>query len=269
MSLFGSDRPSPRLKPLEVARDTFVVRGIISSVGTTFTNMNSMVIRGAEPLVADTGMVTDRANWFDDVFSLVRPEEVRWIFISHTDSDHSGNLVEAHQCCPNATIVTSRPECYRTSASFGIPLERIRMVDDGEAFDLGDRVLRIVRPPVYDSPYTRGLFDPATRVFYSSDAFCAPMPNGPVDRVDEIEAPMWAEGMARFHHSSLCPWIGMVDQTRFRAEVDKLARLGIETIVGAHTPVIPKSHVATAFEQLARLPSAVPAPLSFAEVGER
>jgi len=258
--------PVLRQKPFEVASDTFVIRAVTPSIGATSTNLNSMVILAAEPVIVDTGMVTNRIDWFNDVFSLVPSDEVRWIYVSHNDSDHAGNLVEALERCPNAIVVTSRGESFRTSASFGIPLDRMRMVDDGETFGVGDRTLRAVRPPVYDSPYTRGLFDHSTHIYYASDAFCAPMPAEPVDRVDQMPAAMWAEGMARFHHFSVCPWIAMVDQARFQAEVSKLAGLGIEVIVGAHTPVICGSAVSQAFEQLARLPSTVPPPMADAGI---
>jgi flavorubredoxin len=250
--------PPPRQKPLEVAADTFVIRALTPSVGGTWTNLNSMVIRGAEPVIVDTGMVCNRATWFEDVFALVQPDEVRWIYVTHNDSDHAGNLVEALGRCPNATVVTSRGESFRTSASFGIPIERMRMVDSGQSFEAGDRSLKAVRPPVYDSPYTCGLLDPATRVYYASDAFCAPMPEGPVDWVDQIPAHLWADGMARFHHVSLCPWITMVDEGKFQAEVNKLAALDIKVIVGSHTPAIGGRSIARAFELLARLPSTIP-----------
>jgi flavorubredoxin len=262
VTLFAADVSvaGPRQRPLEVAADTFVIRAITSSTGGTWTNLNSMVIRAAEAVIVDTGMVTHRANWFEDVFSLVKPEEVRWIYITHIDTDHAGNVVEALDRCPNARLVTSAGESFRTSASLGIPLQRMRMVNNGETFDVGDRLLRAVRPPVYDSPYTRGLFDPCTRVYYAADAFCAPMPEEPVDRVAQIPPQLWAEGMARFHHLSLCPWITMVDQARFEGEIAKLAGLDMKVIVGAHTPVIDGKWVSMAFEQLARLPSAVPPP---------
>ena len=138
------------------------------------------------------------------------------------------------------------------------------MVDDGQEFGVGDRTLRAVRPPVYDSPYTRGLFDTRTHVYYASDAFAAPMPAEPVDSADQIPAAMWAEGMAQFHHFSICPWIAMVTPVRFRAEVERLSGLGAETIVSAHSPYIPQSAIPQAFEQLAGLPAAVPSPVSFA-----
>lgn len=260
MSNPGSDSPlsSPRQEPLEVAPETFVIRHVVLS-GTVATSLNSMVIRAAEPLIVDTGMVTNRIDWFDDVFSLIDPEDVRWIYISHNDSDHAGNLVEALDRCPNAAVISSRPESFRTSGSFGIPLDRIRMVENGQTFEAGDRTLRAFRPPVYDSPYTRGLFDPTTGVYYGSDAFCAPMPEEPVDWVEEIPVAAWGESMARFHHVSLCPWIALVDPARFRVEVDRLAALGIGVIAGAHTPAIRGASVELALERLAGLPAAVPA----------
>lgn len=253
----------PRQLPLEVAAETFLIRAITPSVGGSWTNLNSMVIRGAEPIIVDTGMVTSRADWFEDVFSLVPPEGVRWIFITHNDSDHSGNLIEALERCPNAQLITSRGESYRCWASFGIPFERMRLVDSGETFDVGDRTLRAVRPPVYDSPYTRGLLDPTTGVYYASDAFCAPMPDEPVDWANQIPERLWADGMATFHHVSLCPWVSLVDQSMFRAEVGKLASLGIDVILGAHTPAIRGERVACALRELANLPLTAPQATQF------
>jgi flavorubredoxin len=200
----------------------------------------------------------------EDVFSLVEPQDVRWIYLTHDDDDHSGNLLEAMDRCPDATVVMSWAAMGRTCAAFGIPRERVLPVDDGETFDVGDRVLRAVRPPVYDSAYTRGVFDPTTRVLHAADAFCAPMPPDPVDRVDQIPVPMWEEGFALFHHASLCPWVTMVDHAKFTAEVRRFAGIGADVVVAAHTPVISGPSIGRAFELLAALPSATPPPLSAA-----
>jgi hypothetical protein len=153
--------------------------------------------------------------------------------------------------------VISRGESYRTAAAFGIPFERMLLLDEGQAFEAGDRRLRSLRPPVYDSPYTRGLFDHSTGVYYAADAFCAPMPGEPVDWAEQIPAQLWAEGMARFHHASLCPWVALADEARFRAEVDRIAALNVETIVSAHSPPIGKAAVPRALELLSGLPAAM------------
>ena len=164
MASTEADPPSSlRQRPLEVAPETFVVRAIQHSLGgSVSTSMNSLVIRAAEPVIVDTGMVTDRATFFEDVFSLVEPDDVRWIYLTHDDDDHSGNVMEALDRCPKAKVVMSWAARGRTCTAFGIPPERVRTVDDGQGLDVGDRTLQAVRPPVYDNAYTRGLFDPTT-----------------------------------------------------------------------------------------------------------
>lgn len=255
--------PAPPIHqpPLEVAPDTFLIRSAQPAFGAPMSvNLNSLVIRSSEPVIVDTGTVANRDHWIDDVFGLVDPEDVRWIFISHDDDDHLGNLAESMERCSNATLVVNWAATERMGASFALPPERMRWVDDGGSLDVGDRTLRAVRPPVYDSPTTRGLFDPTTSVYWASDAFATPMGAEPVDRVDELPPPMWAEGMAMFQHHALSPWLSIVDEDRYGAEVAKVRGLGAEVIVSAHSPVISGPAVERAFDHLAALPSTVPPP---------
>ena len=65
-----------------------------------FVPVCSMVIRGAEPVIVDTGAPVHRESWLDQVLSLVDPQDVRWIFLSHDDTDHLGNLNEMLELCP-------------------------------------------------------------------------------------------------------------------------------------------------------------------------
>lgn len=251
--------PAPRQRPLEIAPDTFLIRALTASIGGTWTNLNSMVIRAAQPVIVDTGMVTDREIWFEDVFSLVEPQDVRWIFVTHNDSDHSGNMLEALERCSNARLVTSHGESFRTAASFGVPSDRMHLVNSGETFDAGDRTLHALRPPVYDSPYTRGVFDPTTGVYYASDAFCAPMPETPVDWADEMPEEFWATSMSRFHHASLCPWIALVDENVFAREVGRFRSMGITALASAHAPAMREASIGRALDLMAALPSFNPA----------
>jgi flavorubredoxin len=249
------------LPPLEVAPDTFLFRHVQPAMGAPLSvNLNSAVIRAAEPVVVDTGVASSRATWIEDLTSVVDPTDVRWIVITHDDEDHVGNLAVALELCPNATLVTCWAATERMGAFIEVPPTRMRWVDHGGTLDVGDRVLRAIRPPVYDSPTTRGIFDPATRVYWASDAFATPMPSEPVDRVDELPPPMWAEGMAMFHHHALAPWLSIVDRSAYATEVAALRALDAEVVIGAHTPVIAGASVATAFDHLAALPDVTPPP---------
>ncbi|TGD72317.1 MBL fold metallo-hydrolase [Mangrovimicrobium sediminis] len=269
MSLFATpddDLPPVRQAPLEIAESVWVIRGIYRTSAMS-TNLNAMVIGGREPMLVDTGMGVLRESWLEDVFSLVEPEAVRWIFVTHDDFDHTGNLMEALARCPNARLIVNRASSWRTCASFGIPESRVHTVTEGETFELGGRRLQALRPPVFDSPYTLGMLDLQTRAYYASDAFCTPMPVEPVDRVDEMPEVFWTQGMAKYHQNSLCPWIALVDMEKFRPQVERLSALDLQVIAGAHTPVIPHDCVNDALAMMAALPETAPASLHLEGVG--
>jgi flavorubredoxin len=247
--------------PLEVAPDTFLLRSVQNAFGAPLSvSLNSVVIRGAQPVVLDTGTRANRQRWLEDLTSIVDPADVRWIVLSHDDEDHTGNLAEVLALCPDATLVTTWAANERMGSSIKVPAERMRWVDDGDSLDIGDRVLRALRPPVYDSPTTRAVFDPSTRVLWASDAFATPMPTEPVERADEIPAHLWAEGMAMFHHHVLCPWLSIVDRDSYAAKVGAFRALDPAVVVGAHTPMIAGGTVAVAFDHLAALPDVTPPP---------
>src|SRR5690606_28348558 len=113
--------------------------------------------------------------------------EVKWIFISHDDIDHTGNLQQALEMCPNATLVSSWFQVERLTAGFNLPLHRMRWVNDGETFEAGNRTFAAIRPPIYDSPTTRGLYDPKTGLYWGSDCFAAPVQQ-PVDYAGDLDA---------------------------------------------------------------------------------
>ncbi len=85
--------PKTRFEPSQIAPDTYLIHDHQGEgVGPVSVALNSLVIRSAEPVIVDTGMAENRDTYLDDVFGLVEPEDVRWVFISHDDVDHTGNL---------------------------------------------------------------------------------------------------------------------------------------------------------------------------------
>src|SRR5690606_36027086 len=115
-----------------------------------------------------------------------------------------------------------------------------------------------IRPPVFDSPTTRGLYDPRTGVYWASDSFATPMLT-PARDVAELDADFWNDGMAMFNQY-VSPWLTMVDDARYQASVDRVAGLRPTTLAGCHTPVITGPYVARAIEAARRSPTAVVPP---------
>ena len=95
-------------EPLRIAAGTYLIRPLGQAPGAPVAmHVNSMVIQGAEPTIVDCSAALLREQWREQVFSLVDPVDVRWIFLSHDDTDHTGNLELTLEMCPNATLVTS------------------------------------------------------------------------------------------------------------------------------------------------------------------
>lgn len=252
---FSPTVPSIRVEPTEIAAETFVLHSVQPALGQPlFVYLNSMVIKGAEPVIVDTGTIANRAQYLEDVFSLVEPEDVRWIFLSHDDVDHTGNLEETMRACPNAQLVCNWAMVERHTNCFDFPLDRCRWVMDGEAFDAGDRTLHAVRPPVYDSPTTRGLFDPTTGVYWASDCFATPLPDHTLGIAD-LDPEFREFGLLLFATGALSPWLSLVDETKFGRSVDRVERLAITTIAACHSPVIEGPLIEQAFASLRRMPT--------------
>jgi hypothetical protein len=258
---FAPLAPTTYVPPTEVAADTWVIHSVQPALGQPlFVYLNSMVIRGAEPMIVDTGTIANRSQWLDDVFSLVEPEDVRWIFLSHDDVDHTGNLDEALTACPNAQLVCNWAMVERHTNCFDFPLGRCRWVMDGETLDIGDRTLQALRPPVYDSPTTRGLYDPTTGVYWAVDTFATPLPD-PKLGIADLDHEFWDFGMALFALGAVSPWLSLVDPEKFGRYVDGIQGLGITTIAACHSPVIEGPFIEQAFARVRELPALAPPPM--------
>lgn len=238
----------PRHRPVEIAEDTWVIQATVGEgVNPMAVHMNSMVIRGSEPVVVDTGMPTNRANYLEDLFGIVEPEQVRWVFLSHDDVDHYGNLEAVMSACPNATLVATWFMCERLG-DIGVGPERLRWVGPDESFDVGDRMLAAIRPPLYDSPTTRGLFDPSTGVYWASDCYSTPVQKGTAF-IEELDADFWEEGFMAFQHWN-SPWLTLMSEDTYSGECARIERLNPSAIATAHGSTIEASDLPRAFELL-------------------
>lgn len=88
----------------------------------------------------------------------------------------------------SALILGEEPIVERFGNAYDFPLHRCRWVNDGEGFVAGDRTLVAVRPPLFDSPTTRGLLDTSTGVYWGVDTFATAMPGGPAHRESYVRA---------------------------------------------------------------------------------
>ena len=243
----------PTTTPQEIAPETWLIPNLYPNPDGTFVPVNAMLIRGEQPVIVDTGAPIHRDLWREKVFSLVDPEDVRWIFLSHDDGDHTGGLLEALDLCPNATLIGNFFIVERLSLEFEVPVHRMQWINEGESLDAGDRTLHLFKPPIFDGPTTRGLYDSRTAAMWIVDSFASVVPDeaGLYD-VREVPREMYDEAFPLFN-SMVSPWHQWLDPVRYSAHLDDVESLGILTVASAHGPVHTGDTIHAAFDRVRAL----------------
>lgn len=252
----------PIAEPQRIAEGTFLIPSLLPAEPGTFVFINSMVILAEEPVIVDTGAPLFREHWLDAVTSVVDPADVRWIFLSHDDGDHIGNLTEILALAPNATVVTNffSNERVRADRPGEMPIDRQVWLDAGSSLDVGDRKLHLFRPPIFDGPTTRGLYDERTGAMWAVDSFAALTTGAIYDAVDL--PPDLYDGSFELFNSLVSPWHQWLDPTVYGSHVDLIEAMAPTAIASAHGPLLRQDSIPRAFDRVRALADQpnVPAP---------
>ncbi len=196
--------------------------------------VNAFLRKGAEPMLVDTGLAALSDRFIETLFSEVDPGDLRWIWLSHTDADHVGNLATILAKAPKAQVVTNFLGAGKLSLlGFDTP-ERLRILQPGEDFELGADRVHQVRPPYYDAPETMGFLDPGERIPFAADAFGALLTER-VGGIEEIGAEALRDGLVGWS-SVDAPWLAALDRTTLGAILNGLDALAPAHVLSGHLP---------------------------------
>jgi len=219
--------------PRRVTVDTHAIISWYPLPGAGILPVNSFLIRGEQPVLIDTGVSVLRSDFLRTLGTLVDLQDLRWIWLTHIDADHVGNLQAVLKEAPQATIITTFLGLGKLSL-FQISPERVRLLNPGQRLDVGDRELIALRPPAFDAPETTGLMDTKTRVLFSSDCFGALLQE-PKDTAGDIPAAALREGLISWAVID-SPWLHQVDSKLFRDTLSEYRSLDPDLILGSHLP---------------------------------
>ncbi len=241
--------------PYRAAEDTYMVTTNFPAGNFGILPINWYLVEAQEPILVDTGMRVEQKEFMPTLRSLIDPQEIRWIFLTHDDNDHAGSLGQMLEAAPNARLVTNFIGFARLADSWEIPMDRLLLVNPGQSFSAGDRELTVLRPPIWDSPATHGFYDSKTGVLFSADAFGGFVPS-PAQDVADVPETDYAHGFLTFARA-LSPWMTLVDQRKFDSTLEEIRRLGPSTILSSHGPVA-RGRTETHIRALSTVPSMEP-----------
>jgi phosphoribosyl 1,2-cyclic phosphodiesterase len=195
--------------------------------------VNAFLIRSVQPVLVDTGLGMLKDSFIRNLCSLILPEDLRWLWLTHTDADHIGNLAQVLIEAPKLRVIT-------TFLGMGkmllhqLPVDRVFLLNPGQHLDIGDRRLVAVKPPSFDAPETTGLFDTKTRAFFSADCFGALMKE-PAEAAADMAPSDLREGLVTWTTVD-SPWLHIVDEGNFGRSLDVIRTLEPSIILSHHLP---------------------------------
>jgi glyoxylase-like metal-dependent hydrolase (beta-lactamase superfamily II) len=242
--------------PYQGAPDVHVFPVNLPIPGVGVLPVNAYLLMAEEPVLIDTGIGVDGSDFVEAVSSVVDLQELKWVWQTHDDADHTGSIHRIMELAPNATLVTHAFCAMRMSTWWPVPMERVHAIRFGDEIHVGDRTLTAVAPPLFDNPLSVGLLDRSTGALFSVDAFGAILPE-PTQDVSEVPPEALAGGMLGWATSD-SPWAHIVDRSRFGEVLDRVRALQPTRIFSSHLPAANGASLEDFLSLLETVPDAEP-----------
>jgi glyoxylase-like metal-dependent hydrolase (beta-lactamase superfamily II) len=242
--------------PYQGAADVHVFPVNLHLPGAGFLPVNAYLLMAEEPVLIDTGIGLDGDDFIAAVSSVVDLRELKWVWLTHDDADHTGSIQRVMELAPNAKLITHGFSALRMSTWWPVPMDRVHAIRFGDEIYVGDRTLTAVAPPLFDNPMSTGVLDGSTGALFSVDAFGAIIPE-PTQDASEVPPEALAGGMLGWATSD-SPWAHAVDRSRFNQILDLVRRLQPTRIYSSHLPAASGTSLDEFLGVLEKVPDAEP-----------
>lgn len=235
--------------------DTVVFSSFVPLPGLGVLPVNAYLIKAKQPVLVDTGMGIESAAFLETLRSVIDPQELKWIYLTHPHPDHTGSLHPLINEVPGLRVITTFGAFGLMSVGDPVALERVYLLNPGESLDVGDRQIVAMRPPTFDDATTTCFFDTRSKALFSSDSFGALLQAEAV-RAEDVDRETLASGQ-RLWASFDSPWLQNTDPSKFQAGLKSFASLEPSWILSSHLP--PAARMSDVLlETLAGLPGTEP-----------
>jgi flavorubredoxin len=136
------------------------------------TSYNAYLVVGSEKTaLIDTVNPGFEDELVDKVSQHADPAKLNYIVMNHAEPDHANACSHMLSLAKDAKLVTSAKGKEAAMMYFGVPEERIMVVDESSSIDLGGKTLKFVDAPWLHWPETIFTYVPEDRILFPCDFF--------------------------------------------------------------------------------------------------
>ncbi len=98
-------------KPHQVMPGIEILPAHFPIPGAGFLPVNAFVIKAEEPVLVDTGMGIDSGEFMKALESVIDPHDLRCVWLTHDDADHTGNIRKVFEAAPARGLPRTPWQC--------------------------------------------------------------------------------------------------------------------------------------------------------------
>ncbi|MEZ5924632.1 MAG: hypothetical protein R3D57_09635 [Hyphomicrobiaceae bacterium] len=174
------------------------------------------------PLVFDAGSHLHRAPIMSDLKELLNGAAPGYIFLTHTELPHTGNLSAILAEWPDVKIVVSSSILPYSELPWWVRIEQVKYARAGRTEVYGGRPIAALDGILKDQPGTQWMFDERTGALFTADAFGYLHPESAATTFDdELDDGIPVDWLRRYHEGAF-RFLPMVSADKVNADIAKV-----------------------------------------------
>lgn len=187
------------------------------------------------PLLFDSGSHIHRGQIMAELKKLLGDTAPGYVFLTHTELPHTGNISAILKAWPDAKLVVSSAILPYCELPWWVKKEQVQFGHAGTEGSYGGRNISFLDGILKDQPGTHWMFDRQTRTLFTADAFGYFFPQSADTQFDdELENGIPADWLRRYHQSAF-RFLELVNTSKVNADIAKVfAKRDVGVIAPTH-----------------------------------
>ena len=187
------------------------------------------------PLLFDAGSHIHRNQIMNDLKELLGETVPGYVFLTHTELPHTGNLSAIAKTWPEIKFVVSSAILPHVEMPWWVTEDQVQYGHAGTNGTYGGRHISFSDAILKDQPGTHWMYDDQTATLFTADAFGYLFPkSGDLKFDDELEGGIPVEWSKRYHESAF-RFLPMVSAEKVNADFEKVfAKRKVNVIAPTH-----------------------------------
>lgn len=194
-----------------------------------------VLVNAGCPLVFDAGSHLHNGPIMTALKKLVGPTGPAYVFLTHTELPHTGNIKAILDTWPACRLVVSSGILPHVELPWWVREDQVQFAQAGTVETFGGRPIAFMDGILKDQPGTQWMYDARTQTLFTADALGYLFP-ATADALfdDEIDNGVQQEWLKRYHESAF-RFLPMVNGARVNADMARVfAKRPLQVIAPTH-----------------------------------